>query len=105
MHGQGKIYKGQQIFEGFFQNNKKVGKCKLKTKYGAYDSSFKDGIITGDGTFEWKDHTVYRGPFLNGLPHGEGAIQFSNGKIVSGIFQNGKNTKVVDVEKRGSVIK
>lgn len=104
MHGQGKLTKGEQLFEGIFEENKKIGRCKLKTAHGTYNSVFNDGEITGEGIFEWKNHTTYRGGLLKGLPHGEGTIEFPNGNTIVGYFQNGVNVKTIDMVMKAQIV-
>ncbi len=56
-----------------------------------YESGvWKQGVVTGQGTYNSADGTVYRGDFLNKLFHGRGQLVLSNGTEYSGEWHEGR---------------
>ena len=78
MHGYGELTNQSQNFSyvGEFKYGKKQGYGSLITSQGILTGDFKNDVINGLGTFEWrrgidkdiekdKDGRVYRGNFVN----------------------------------------
>ena len=51
---------------------------------------WKQGVVTGQGTYNGDDGTVYRGDFLNKLFHGRGQLVLPNGTEYSGEWNEGR---------------
>ena len=58
--------------------------------YGRYQGSWKEGQLTGSGTFGWADGTVYDGFFVDGCPHGHGRIKWPEGSVYDGNWNFGE---------------
>ena len=102
-------------YEGYFHNDKKHGKGKIKyiQTGDKYEGDFLDGLITGygkyvwsnkceytgnfingemdgKGLFKWPDGCEYEGDYVKGIRKGIGKFTWSNGNSFKGVFKNGK---------------
>ncbi len=87
-HGKGRMYfSNGQIIEGQWVNGEYQGdKKKL--------DQVQLGCISGDcqkgqGTYHFRDGTVYVGSFSNGLPDGQGKVTYLNGEVYEGQMVGG----------------
>ncbi|CAN0093163.1 unnamed protein product, partial [Scytosiphon promiscuus] len=78
----------QDIYSGSWVANKKNGQGMYQ--FGADDSTMHgtwvDGTIA-EGTWVFKDGTVYTGRFEGGRPKGEGKFAFPSGISQSGVYE------------------
>ncbi|MCR5635683.1 MAG: hypothetical protein K6F76_00665 [Clostridiales bacterium] len=82
------VYDDGRATEGYFENGKPHGKCRLYSSNGymIYDGEIENGEYNGKGKLYKNGKLIYDGGFKNGLKNGEGN-EYSNGRLVySGSF-------------------
>merc|ERR1719502_1090643 len=89
MNGEGTyIYKATgDIFTGTFVDGVKVGSGAYQ--FGADSSVMKGNWVEGsitEGTWEFKDGSVYKGVFKNGKPYQNGTFTLPNGTTQKGEY-------------------
>ena len=52
----------------------------------SYYGEFRDGAISGNGTFKYTDKAEYSGGWKNGKWHGRGCFRLANGKEINAVF-------------------
>ena len=62
----------------------------MTEKNGEYTGERVDGKKEGNGTYKWKNGTVYEGKFTNDQISGKGKLKTSNKETYEGEFVNGK---------------
>ena len=76
-------------YEGEFHNDSKHGKGKIKfynNSSESYEGEFKNGEITGQGFYTWKNKHTYLGEFLCGKMHGKGLYKWPDGNQYEGEY-------------------
>lgn len=64
-------YRGKNIYEGYWVNNKINGKGRMINKNYVYQGNWVNGDATGKGVLvDTKTQTKYKGTFLKFRPHG-----------------------------------
>ncbi|KAI8894714.1 hypothetical protein BC833DRAFT_603866 [Globomyces pollinis-pini] len=115
-HGKGKmIYSSGNIYEGEWNNNRKVGFGKMTwtTTNEEYEGEW-DNIPHGQGTYTWKlnrirDHqfpceNMYKGNWVDGKRHGFGIFYYSDGSRYEGNWkENKKEGQGVYISSNGRV--
>ena len=73
-NGIGKEISETEEYEGMFKNDKKDGKGTLffKKSNNHYTGDFRDGKMTGNCEFEWKNGDKYYGSIVDGVFEGKG---------------------------------
>lgn len=69
----------KESLKGKYTGDCKKGKANGKGQAAgtdSYDGEFKSGLPDGEGTYTWKNGTVYQGHFSKGLKQGEGTITY-----------------------------
>ena len=76
-------------YEGEFHNDSKHGKGKIifyNNSSESYEGDFKNGEITGQGFYTWKNKHTYLGEFLCGKMHGKGLYKWPDGNQYEGEY-------------------
>jgi hypothetical protein len=78
------------LYEGNFSRDlfNGVGKIVYKKKNETYEGEFLDGVINGNGTYNWADKQTYTGDWVMGKMHGTGTYKWPNGGEYSGSYEN-----------------
>ena len=63
-----------------------------------YVGEFKNGRLSGQGTFAWLDGVKYVGGFKAGKRHGQGTYTWLDGTIDNGIWEKDKLVKRNKIE-------
>eukprot|EP00929_Paragymnodinium_shiwhaense_P052789 TRINITY_DN26438_c0_g1_i1.p1 TRINITY_DN26438_c0_g1~~TRINITY_DN26438_c0_g1_i1.p1 ORF type:complete len:443 (+),score=86.81 TRINITY_DN26438_c0_g1_i1:100-1428(+) len=61
-------------------------------KWGEYDGSWKNGTMTGAGSYRWSDGSHYVGSFRDGRMHGHGKFTWIEGSSYDGAWVAGEMT-------------
>lgn len=57
---------------------------------GSYDGAWKNGRMSGTGTYRWSDGSEYEGAFLDGRLHGYGRFTWPEGSVYDGMWEVGE---------------
>jgi len=77
----------------------------LTLSYGKkYEGEFKNGQISGEGTFSWPDMRSYKGEWENGKKNGYGTYTLPDGKKYVGEFLYGKLLNATVFSEGGKII-
>lgn len=85
----GSIYIGEYIDNNGFYELTGLGKISYPNG-NKYIGEFKDGNLSGHGTYYFNDGEEHCGVFKYGIPNGVGMHQYTSGAVYIGGFRNGK---------------
>jgi hypothetical protein len=90
-NGQGIENSETERYEGLFKNDKKDGQGVLDFKKtgNKYIGDFKDGKMTGNCDFQWKNGDRYVGNIVNGVFDGRGKYYWDDGMEYEGNYEKG----------------
>ena len=89
-------------YEGYYFDSKRHGTGKLYDVDGSviYEGAFRDGAMTGRGSYYEQGVLVYTGDVVDGVRHGRGEA-YRDGKVIySGEFANGERMRITPEVQR-----
>ena len=89
--GKGKLnfLKSKNIYKGDFKDGKMTGNCDFLWKNGErYLGDIVNGVLDGRGRYFWVDGMEYEGNYDKGVRRGYGVFKWKDGKIYKGEFEN-----------------
>ena len=83
---------------------KQNGHGTVTSPYWKYVGEWKDGEMSGQGTYTLTDGKKYVGEFKDGTPNGQGTDIFVDGSKGIGEFREGRPWNITHRDKNGNII-
>jgi hypothetical protein len=77
------------VYRGAMRGIQLHGKGEYTSKSFKYQGEYKDGMMHGQGTYQWENGDRYEGEFVTDRPNGKGRYQFGNGDTYEGEVKAG----------------
>jgi len=77
------------IYRGAMRGIQLHGKGEYTSKVFKYQGEYKDGMMHGQGAYQWENGDRYEGEFVTDRPNGKGRYQFGNGDTYEGEVKAG----------------
>lgn len=74
---------------GFAPDPANVAKSEGNEVHFPYDGEWENGMMNGEGMYQFSDGTKYEGTFLNNRPHELGSTTYSTGTTYKGRYNRG----------------
>ena len=82
-------YADGSVYRGTVRGGQRDGTGEYVSKSNRYQGEWKDGLMHGQGVYNWDNGDRYEGEFASDLPHGRGKYQFANGDTYAGDVKSG----------------